>query len=149
MKFSAIVALSLSALASAAPLGSNDAASSSPQLEKRGYSGQATWYTQNGNPGACGNYASDSDYVVALQTSMYSGGSHCGQYIQVKNTNTGATTKVKVADECPTCESSESIDLSTAAFEALGSKDQGVLPVTWSWVSVYPPKCRRGCATAD
>ncbi|GAA6010870.1 hypothetical protein JCM11491_004575 [Sporobolomyces phaffii] len=133
MKFSAVLALGLAAVASAAPtrLNSTNPPSS---IEKRSYSGQATWYTQGGNPGACGNYASDSDYVVALSSSMYGGGGNCGRYIKVTNTDSGASTTVKVADECPTCEGGGgSIDLSTGAFEALGSKDQGVLPVSWNW----------------
>lgn len=65
-------------------------------LEKRG-NGQATCafglcrrslmlsgYTQGGNPGACGWYSSDSDYVVALDTSAYNGGSHCGSMVTLK-----------------------------------------------------------------
>ncbi|GAA5901935.1 RlpA-like double-psi beta-barrel domain-containing protein [Sporobolomyces salmoneus] len=131
MKFSAVsVALGLLSVVSAAPVNSNEASSN---LQKRGYSGQATWYTQGGAQGACGQYSSDSDYVVALQTSMYAGGSNCGKYVNIKNTNTGATTTAKVADQCPSCEGEGSIDLSKAAFSALGSTDQGVLPVSWSW----------------
>ncbi|GAA5984821.1 hypothetical protein JCM5350_004248 [Sporobolomyces pararoseus] len=132
MKFSAVFALALASVASAAPLSNNRLNTTNPDsgLQKRGYSGQATWYT---HPGACGNYGSDSDYIVALQSSMYAGGSHCGKQIKITNTDTGATTTAKVADECPTCESSQSIDLSTAAFKSLGSMDQGVLPVSWTW----------------
>lgn len=36
------------------------------------FTGQASWFTQNGNPGACGIYHSDSDYIVALQVDMVS-----------------------------------------------------------------------------
>ncbi|GAA6059624.1 hypothetical protein JCM10212_004127 [Sporobolomyces blumeae] len=135
MKFSLaiVAALSAATLGFAAPMPPADRNNATTHLTKRSYSGQATFYTQGGNPGACGDYHSDSDYIVALQSSMYSGGSHCGSYIKVTNTNTGASTKVKVADECPSCEGSESIDLSTAAFEAIGSKDKGVLPVSWNW----------------
>lgn len=34
------------------------------------YSGSATYYTQNGNPGACGNYNSDSAMIVAIDSAM-------------------------------------------------------------------------------
>lgn len=30
------------------------------------FSGQATYYFQNGNPGSCGNYNSDSAFIVAV-----------------------------------------------------------------------------------
>lgn len=36
------------------------------------FTGQASWFTQNGNPGACGIYHSDSDHIVALQVDMVS-----------------------------------------------------------------------------
>ena len=51
--------------------------------------GQATFFYQNGNPGACGQYHSDSTPLVALPAWAwnYNGGSspsqYCGQYIQV------------------------------------------------------------------
>ncbi|GAA5972630.1 hypothetical protein JCM11641_002945 [Rhodosporidiobolus odoratus] len=95
------------------------------------HSGTATYFYQNGVAGACGSVNSDSAYIVALQTSMYSGGSHCGQSIKVNGN--GNTITVKVADECPTCESSGSIDLSEAAFKALAGLDAGVASVTWDW----------------
>ncbi|GAA5871032.1 hypothetical protein JCM16303_001671 [Sporobolomyces ruberrimus] len=132
MKFSAVLALGLAAVVSAAPTRLNSTYPPSA-IEKRSYNGQATWYTQGGNPGACGAYSSDSDYIVALSSEMYGGGSKCGKYIKVTNTDSGASATVKVADECPSCQGGESIDLSTAAFSALGNKDQGVLPVSWTW----------------
>lgn len=30
------------------------------------HNGVATYYTQDGNPGSCGDYHSDSDYIVAI-----------------------------------------------------------------------------------
>lgn len=82
--------------------------------------GIATFYTQNGVKGACGQVHSDDDIIAALQTSQYAGGKHCGQYIQVLNKHTKATKRVLVADECPTCDSSTSVDFSKGAFKALG-----------------------------
>lgn len=102
----------------------------------------ATFYTQNGNAGACGDKHPDSDIICALETATYAGGSHCGQYVDITNVKTGKTVKVLVADvrvlchsvslpsvikigeciqqECPTCKNKQSIDLSTGAFQALG-----------------------------
>jgi len=42
--------------------------------------------TENQGTGACGSVSSDSDKVVALQTSMYNSGSHCGETITITNT---------------------------------------------------------------
>ncbi|BGO94773.1 hypothetical protein NBRC10512_005408 [Rhodotorula toruloides] len=97
------------------------------------YSGQATYFFQNGVAGACGSVHSDSDYIIALETSMYAGGSHCGQQVKITNTGNGKTITATVADECPTCSTSQSIDLSQGAFDALGSESQGVLPVNWNF----------------
>jgi expansin (peptidoglycan-binding protein) len=60
---------------------------------------------------------------------MYSGGSHCGQTVVI--TGNGKTISAKVADECPTCASSGSLDLSYGAFTALASTDAGVVSITW------------------
>jgi hypothetical protein len=48
MKFSAVFALALASIASAAPLSNNRLNTTNPDrsIEKRGYSGQATWYTR-------------------------------------------------------------------------------------------------------
>ncbi|KAM0755653.1 barwin-like endoglucanase [Meredithblackwellia eburnea MCA 4105] len=95
------------------------------------FSGQATWFTQNGVAGACGSVNSDSSYIVALDSAIYSGGSHCGQSVYI--CSGGNCITAKVADECPTCASAYSLDLSTGAFQALGSLGAGVLSITWSW----------------
>jgi len=111
--------------------GSSSSSSSSTSSSSSGRSGTATYFYQGGNPGNCGQYHSDSDYLVALQTSTYAGGSHCGQYITVSYG--GKSIKALVADSCPSCGSSSDIDLSVAAFQALGSLSQGVLSVKWSF----------------
>jgi len=75
------------------------------------YSGQATFYSQGGAAGSCGNYASDSDYVVAVNAAQMNSG-WCGRTVKVTNTANGATITAKVADTCPGC-SYGSLDLST------------------------------------
>jgi len=72
--------------------------------------------------------------VAALQTSQYDNGKHCGKFIQVFNKNTKVTKKVLVADECPTCDNSNSVDFSKGAFKALGgTAEEGVFDILWGF----------------
>ncbi|GAA5957442.1 hypothetical protein JCM3765_001140 [Sporobolomyces pararoseus] len=97
------------------------------------YSGQATFYSQGGAAGSCGNYNSDSAYIVALNQAMVSsGGNRCGTQVQIKNTANGKTITATIADTCPGC-GPQSLDLSMGAFGALGDYDSGVLPISWSF----------------
>ncbi|GAA5837080.1 hypothetical protein JCM9279_005579 [Rhodotorula babjevae] len=95
------------------------------------YSGQATFYSQGGAAGSCGNYASDSDYVVAVNAAQMNSG-WCGRKVTVTNKSNGKTITATVADTCPGC-SYGSLDLSTGAFGAIGSYDTGVLPIAWNF----------------
>lgn len=56
--------------------------------------GTGTFYYQNGNPGNCGWYMGDGDNICAINNAYYDGGSHCGNWVTIKNTNTGAQTAV-------------------------------------------------------
>lgn len=94
-------------------------------------SGHGTWFTQNGNAGACGNYNKDSSFVVALDSRIYTQ-SLCGKTIHLTNTDNGHTVTAIVADECPTCASSHSVDLSVAAFKALAAQSVGDIPISWT-----------------
>lgn len=95
------------------------------------YSGQATYYTQGGNAGACGNVNSDSAYIVAVNSGMFDS-SKCGQSVTVTNQNNGQSITATVADMCPGC-GGTSLDLSTGAFQALGDMSAGVLPISWNY----------------
>ncbi|GAA6057911.1 hypothetical protein JCM3770_002200 [Rhodotorula araucariae] len=95
------------------------------------YSGQATYYSQGGAAGSCGNYASDSDYVVAVNVAQMNSGL-CGKSVKITNTANGKTITATVADTCPGCAGS-SLDLSEGAFGALGEYSSGVLPISWSF----------------
>ncbi|BGP19774.1 hypothetical protein JCM10213v2_007891 [Rhodosporidiobolus nylandii] len=87
---------------------------------------------QKGNPGACGEVNSDDALICALYTPVYASGSHCGETIKLSRTDgKGGEVDVVVADECPTCEGDGYIDLSTGAYLKLGTKDEGVFPVSW------------------
>jgi hypothetical protein len=97
--------------------------------------GLATYYTQNGVAGACGQTYPDTAIIAALETSQYAGGKHCGKYIQVFNKQNSATEKVLVADECPTCDGSNSVDFSKGAFKALGGTvDEGEFEILWGFL---------------
>jgi len=58
----------------------------------------------------------------------------CGKQVSITNTDNQQTVVVTIADACPTCDNSNSIDLSVAAFQQLGPLSQGVLPIIWSFV---------------
>ncbi|ORY74991.1 RlpA-like double-psi beta-barrel-protein domain-containing protein-containing protein, partial [Leucosporidium creatinivorum] len=83
--------------------------------------------------GNCGTVHSDSDSIVALTTSMYGSGDHCGQTVSICSTDTGKCTSATVADSCPSCTSSGDLDLSVAAFTALADTSAGVTSITWSF----------------
>lgn len=99
--------------------------------------GDLTWFTQNGVAGACGTVHSDSDFIAALDTSVYGDTSvqspYCGQTIRI--TWQGNSVDVVVADACPTCDNASSVDLSEAAFQALAPLSTGLLTgASWSVV---------------
>jgi rare lipoprotein A (peptidoglycan hydrolase) len=54
--------------------------------------------------------------------------------VHITNTKSGKSVTVTVADECPTCENANSIDLSTGAFNMIGSSSDGVEPIEWEFV---------------
>ncbi|EGG12955.1 uncharacterized protein MELLADRAFT_76387 [Melampsora larici-populina 98AG31] len=95
---------------------------------------KGTYFYQEGAAGACGNVNSDNTPLVALPTDMYAEGKHCGKQVMIKNTANGKTVIAKVQDMCPGCPSSTSLDLSTGAYDALGSQATGVLPIQWGFV---------------
>lgn len=97
--------------------------------------GFATYYTQDGNPGSCGNYNSDSSYIAAMPVAGSWGyNTKCGSQARVTNTNNGKSVTVTVADTCPGCTNGFSLDLSTAAFLAIAAEADGIVPISWSWV---------------
>lgn len=104
--------------------------------------GYATFFYQNGNPGACGNYNSDSTPLVAIdQAQWYASGSSsfgsqsnlCGKWLTITNTNNGKSVSAIVADVCPTCANGNSLDLSVGAFNAIATESEGQVPISWTW----------------
>lgn len=58
----------------------------------------ATYYFQNGNPGACGDYNPDSALIVAMNHEQYAQG-NCGKWVKITNTANGKTVTAKIAGE--------------------------------------------------
>ncbi|KAI1796501.1 RlpA-like double-psi beta-barrel-protein domain-containing protein-containing protein [Ganoderma leucocontextum] len=92
--------------------------------------GDATWYTPDGELGACGAPSQNSDLVVALSADQYAEGTHCWRHIGVHYQ--GQLVDATVVDLCPGC-ASGSIDLSPAAFEQLAPLDDGRVEVSWDF----------------
>ncbi|BGP13268.1 hypothetical protein JCM10213_004962 [Rhodosporidiobolus nylandii] len=101
--------------------------------------GFATFFYQYGAYGACGKIHADSDPIVALAMARYGTGSNnapdCGRKVEIKNDATGATVVATVADACPGCANYNSLDLSTGAFDAIADQAQGVVPISWKFIS--------------
>ncbi|KAF9483756.1 barwin-like endoglucanase [Pholiota conissans] len=100
--------------------------------------GFATFFYQNGVAGACGTVHSDNDLIAAIDGDRYGNlgkkSSLCGQQVQITNTNNKKTVTVTIADACPTCKNSNSIDLSEGAFKHIATLDDGMVPITWKFV---------------
>ncbi|CAE6448943.1 unnamed protein product [Rhizoctonia solani] len=97
--------------------------------------GFATFYEQDGVAGACGDFHSDSDKVVALDSRRYGNidgrSSHCGRTVVITNTKNGKSVTAIVADACPTCENENCLDLSHGAFFQIATEEEGMVPITW------------------
>jgi expansin (peptidoglycan-binding protein) len=101
--------------------------------------GVATYFYQGGNPGACGQYNSDSAMICAMDQSRFGtggpGSSLCNKQVKITNLNNGNTLTVTIVDDCPTCQNENSIDLSVAAFQSLTNNNlgEGEFPIAWSY----------------
>ncbi|KDN51447.1 hypothetical protein K437DRAFT_267112 [Tilletiaria anomala UBC 951] len=132
MKNLALALLAFTAMGSvlAAPIPASDV-----QLEKRSYSGRATYY--NVGKGACGWRNSNSQHVAALNRSQYGNvnakSSWCGKTIEIKNKRNGKVVSARIVDACPDCKHG-SLDLSPSLFSQLnnGNMDDGVFPISWN-----------------
>jgi hypothetical protein len=96
--------------------------------------GIATFFTQNGNAGNCGQVHQDSEHVVALPTSTYANGAHCGKKIAIVDRDTGKSATAIVADSCPTCPDPNSLDLSTSLFDLFATPEAGIFNVAWAFI---------------
>jgi hypothetical protein len=97
--------------------------------------GVATFFFQNGVAGACGQIHQDTDLICAMDSARYGNAGNesplCGRQVQITNTLNQKKVIVHVADDCPTCDNANSIDLSQTAFEHIATLDQGEVPIEW------------------
>jgi hypothetical protein len=94
----------------------------------------ATFFYQKGNAGACGTVHQDTDMICAIDSARFNQ-NLCGKSVQI-NYAQGNTITVTVADECPTCDNANSIDLSKGAFGQLTNQglNLGQVPISWDFV---------------
>ncbi|KAK9467883.1 RlpA-like double-psi beta-barrel-protein domain-containing protein-containing protein [Lipomyces arxii] len=100
------------------------------------YSGDGTFYSTG--LGSCGQTSTDSDFIVAISNQLMSASSTgnpnsnplCGQTITAYRD--GRSVTVTVVDTCMGCAEYD-LDFSPAAFDVLGTPDEGRVPITWSW----------------
>ncbi|KAG1870061.1 RlpA-like double-psi beta-barrel-protein domain-containing protein-containing protein [Suillus subluteus] len=88
-------------------------------------------YFQDGS-GACGAFNQPTDFIVALSTCDYDGGSHCFQMMTI--TVNGVSTQAQVTDECLGCPCG-GLDFSQGLFEFFAPTSVGELSGSWSYVS--------------
>ncbi|CAO1632625.1 unnamed protein product [Parajaminaea phylloscopi] len=98
-------------------------------LAARGTGGKATFFEPG--LGACGWQSGSDDMIVAITSQMWDNGAHCGKWLTIDHN--GAKVAAKVVDECPTCPSAGSLDLSPAVFKKLASLDKGMIDINWSY----------------
>ncbi|KAF4452077.1 hypothetical protein F53441_5008 [Fusarium austroafricanum] len=91
--------------------------------------GYATFYYQNGNPGECGVFNRDSDFIVALSYQKFDT-SLCGRRVRVSTLerpgSPAQSVDVTVAGYSPTSMNENSLDLSEGAFKAIGKLSDGM-----------------------
>jgi rare lipoprotein A (peptidoglycan hydrolase) len=56
----------------------------------------------------------------------------CGKRVNIRNTQNGKSVTVTIADACPGCRNSNSIDLSTGAFNQIAKPEEGMVPIEWT-----------------
>ncbi|EIW60542.1 uncharacterized protein TRAVEDRAFT_146020 [Trametes versicolor FP-101664 SS1] len=113
------------------------------QFEKRFDNARFTFFPTGQN--ACGSFDHDSDFIVALNTHQWDGGSNC--YSKITIDYQGKSTGAMITDECMECPFG-AIDLSPSLFSFLaGSTDPGQIYGAWNFgggaaptVTTMPPK---------
>ena len=97
------------------------------------HSGVATFYDTDGT-GACGYDASPDPLNAAMNVADFEGSQACGAYVQVRAAG-GASVTVRITNLCPAPCRVGQLDLNPKAFDRLGARNRGEIPVTWKLVS--------------
>ncbi|EIM90428.1 uncharacterized protein STEHIDRAFT_154254 [Stereum hirsutum FP-91666 SS1] len=100
-------------------------------VEKRSFDNARFTYFVDGL-GACGQTNVASDFIVALNTHQWDGGSHCFEAITI--TYNGKTATASIADECQECPEN-ALDFSQGLFDYFASEDAGTIYGSWSYAS--------------
>jgi expansin (peptidoglycan-binding protein) len=98
----------------------------------------ATFYDTDGT-GACGYDASTDPLNAAMNVADYEGSAACGAYVQVQAAG-GASVTVRITNLCPAPCRVGQLDLNPKAFDRLGARNLGEIPVTWKLVSAPSSK---------
>jgi len=102
-------------------------------MEKRTtFYGRGTFFSPG--QGACGNYASSSDRIVALSMRQYGQGGDCNRRLMIQNDANGKSTKAVVQDACEGCHDGD-LDMSPTTFDSLGNPNEGVLKISWWFIN--------------
>ncbi|CAK9780168.1 hypothetical protein CC85DRAFT_274160 [Cutaneotrichosporon oleaginosum] len=112
-----VLLVSLFALVAAAPI---------PHAKR--FEGKATYYVAG--LGACGNYNTGADMIVALNQAQWDGGAHCGKSITI--TEGGKTAQATIVDLCPGCPYG-ALDLSESLFSVFHDHGKGVFQLSWNF----------------
>jgi len=97
------------------------------------HSGDGTYYTFADGTGAC-LYDKTSDiHIAALNVVDWAGSAWCGACADVTGPN-GNQVRVRIVDECGDCAKGQ-LDFHPDAFALLAPKEQGRIPITWSFVA--------------
>ena len=92
--------------------------------------GQATFYEPT-PVGACGR--PQSTLHTAVNPADFRRSALCGAFLEVRGPEGGVVT-VEVTNLCPECPAGN-LDLSPAAFDRLGARAKGRIPITWQVVA--------------
>lgn len=106
------------------------------------FDGQATWY-ELATPLVNCSYETDElpEYYGALNTEQYAGSAACGACVRVSGPE--GSIDVQIVDQCPVASNpicvNGHIDLSVAAFDAIGAIADGIIPISWTWIACESP----------
>jgi expansin (peptidoglycan-binding protein) len=133
--FGGVVAVAVVAGVGAGQVTENQAYAAVPPAAARTSAQTATYYA-SGGLGNCSYPSLPADGLyVALSPSEYRSAAACGGYVQVKGP--GGSVRVKVVDQCPGCAAGH-IDLSETAFARLAPLPDGLIKVTYAYLSDPP-----------
>lgn len=101
-------------------------------------SGVATFYDTDGS-GACGYDPSPDPLNAAMNVTDFEGSKACGAYVLVQAAS-GASVTVRITNLCPAPCRVGQLDLNPKAFDRLGARNLGEIPITWKLVN--PPSSK-------